>query len=341
MRISLQEGLDHNTMKLIRNFVFIIIALTFYQSALPQSGTEQPEKKKYPEVEIGGLVQPVWNYDFKAGAFPNNEFFLKRTRAGIKVKITKNLDAEIEVDLTDVELIKDAKFDFEINQFVKISAGKRKIPFSRERLTSVKKLIFIDRAKVVKKIEDIGYAGRDIGVNIDWLFYTSKTFKIQFLGGAYNGTAGSLKGDFNNSKNFAQRLEINYLKNFSLGVNSSQRLDSITAKYFVANGVDFFLKPFKNLYLDGEALIGKRQSGKLSGGGYLTTEYELGDFLLGFRFEKYYKDINTNVDSRNIITAKFEWNPIKHMRVQMNLVNTNEFGLQSFNELLLSTQVSF
>jgi hypothetical protein len=329
-------------MKLIGNAIGIVFILSINQGVLSQSGKQIPEERqKYPDIKIKGMVQPVWNYDFRAGQLPNNEFVLKRTRAGVEVNITKYLNAEIEVDLTDSELIKDAKFDFEINRFVKLSAGKRKIPFSRERLTSVKKLIFVDRSKIVKEIEDIGYAGRDIGANLDWLFYTSRTLEVEFSAGVYNGTAGSLEGDLNNSKNFAQRLEINYQKDFSIGLNSSQRLDSITAKYFVANGVDFFVKPIKQLYIDGEALIGKRQNGKLTGGGYLTAEYEIGDFLIGFRFEKYFKDINTNIESRDVITSKFEWSPNKYMRFQINYINTKEFGLQSNSELLLSTQVSF
>jgi len=329
-------------MKSMKNIFVVVFILIVTESAYTQS-SQQPtdDKKKYPDIEIGGTIQPIWMYDFKAGAFPNNEFFLKRARAGLEVKITKNLDAEIEVDLTDAELIKDAKFDYEVNQFVKLSAGKRKIPFSRERLTSVKKLIFVDESKIVKEIEDIGYAGRDIGANIDWLFYTSKTFEVELMAGVYNGTAGNLQGDLNNSKNYAQRLEFNYQKDFSIGVNSSQRLDSITAKYFVANGVDFFVRPFKKLYLDGEALIGKRQSGKLTGGAYATVEYEIGDFLIGLRFEKYFKDVKSNVDSRDIITSKFEWSPNKHMRCQINYVNSKEFGSPAVSELLLSTQISF
>ncbi len=329
-------------MRSIKNILAAFSIIFLSQIAAAQSSsTQADEKKKYPDVEIGGTVQPVWMYDFKAGAFPNNEFFLKRTRAGLEVKITKNLGAEIEVDLTDTELIKDAKFDFEVNQFVKLSAGKRKIPFSRERLTSIKKLVFVDRSKIVKEIEDIGYAGRDIGANIDWLFYTSRSFEVEFMAGVYNGTAGNLQGDLNNSKNYAQRLEINLLKDFSIGINSSQRLDSITAKYFVANGIDFFVRPFKKLYIDGEALVGKRQNGKLTGGAYATVEYEISDFLVGLRFEKYFKDVKSKVDSRDIVTSKFEWIPNKHLRFQVNYINSKEFGSQSASELLLSTQVIF
>lgn len=327
-------------MKKYIRIYFIILSTTFSISLLNGQDIEDSSSgKKYPQFKFGGLIQSEWSYDFRSDQIPNNEFLLARTRVGVKAKISENLSIEIEADLSDDELIKDAKFEYEFNQYISITAGKHKMPFSMERLTSVGKLIFIDRSKTVREIEDLKYSGRDIGLSLHGLLFDFNRIELEYSVGVFNGTAGDLKGDYNNSKSFAQRLVLNFQKYFSLGFNSSQKLDSVTAKYFVANGVDFIFKPIKNLYFDGEGLIGKKPNGELTGGAYVTAEYEFGDFKIGARFEKYFKDIHDNENSCQLISSKLEWKPKKNIRVQTNLVNIREFDVPSYNEFFISTQI--
>jgi hypothetical protein len=282
-------------------------------------------------VRVFGFVQPVYTVNLSNSISPNNQFYLNRLRIGVESKFSNYAYAEVQLDPLDQFLIKDAKVELDFLEDFSLSFGRFKKPFSLERLTSVKNIPFLERSKIVKEMNDLSYAGRDLGLQVD---YKTKFNKIELLisVGVFNGNPNSFTGDNNNSKSFAQRIEVNLKKSFSFGINSSQKFDSLSGKYFTANGLDFSFNPLKDLKITSEFLIGKKNSRTSIGGFYSTIEYMYDDFIFGVRFSQYYKDIKKS--GTNYYQAKVDWKPKKFLQVNFNL--TGEQKNSSFeNNLFL------
>lgn len=278
---------------------------------------------------VSGLVQPIYQIELSNNKISDNEFLVKRFRFEISSKFSDWTKTEIEIDPLDKGLVKDAFIKFELFQTLNLTIGRQKIPFSKERLTSVKNIQYFERTKVVKEFDNFAYAGRDIG-----LIAESKTkikkFNVNFSAGIFNGNKGDLNGDYNNSKTFAQRLELNH-KNFTFGINSAQKFDSLSSKYFVANGLDFEIEVIKNLTFSTEFLLGRKNSNKLLGGEYFALGYALNDFLFGVRFSQYFSDIKKS--ATNYFEAKFDYKPDKTIRISINWLG--EYKASSFSNTMI------
>lgn len=300
--------------------IFLIIPLKIYSQ-------DETENKK----ELFGLIQPAFVYYFEPNKIPNNEFKLYRTRMGFISKISQSISGQIEIDPIDPQIIKDAKIKISPSKFFSIVFGRQKIPFSLERMTSVKDLIFIDRAKIVKEMDDLGYCGRDLGIILSTDFsLSSYTFNFNF--GVFNGTQNLNSGDNNNSKTFAQRLTIRKSKNFSFGINSTQRFDSASSIYFVGNGFDLSYSPWKNFTITSEVLYGRKTSTSLIGGTYLGFYYKFGELNFGLRYSKYYKNID--LKGENYIQSKIDWQLNKKFKFIFNY-ELSYINLKNINSKLI------
>lgn len=266
---------------------------------------------------VFGFLQPLYQVNLTNNIIPNNEFKINRVRLGIVRKFSDWLESEIELDPLDKILIKDAVIKINALNEIEISIGRQKMPFSYERLTPVKNIPFIERSKIVKELDQLGYCGRDVGVQFA---ITKKMIDLDFslMAGIFNGNAGLPDGDNNNSKSFTERIEISKGKFFKAGFNSSQRADSISAKYFIANGFDFSIRLMKEIKITSEILYGKKNSQTSIGGFYSMAEYEVNDFLFGLRFSQYYKDVKKS--ATNFYEAKIDFQLLKTLKVQFNFI---------------------
>ncbi|MFN4110774.1 MAG: porin [Ignavibacteria bacterium] len=266
---------------------------------------------------VFGFLQPLYQINLTDNVVPNNEFKLNRIRLGIERKFSDWFKGEIEIDPLDKNLIKDAVISFDVFNEIEISVGRQKKPFSYERLISVKNIPFLERSKIVKELDQLGYCGRDIGIKFT---FTKKMMDLNFnlIMGLFNGNSGLPDGDNNNSKSFTERIEISKGKFFKAGFNSSQRVDSISAKYFVANGFDFSIRLMKEIKITSEILFGKKNSQSSIGGFYSLVEYEFGDFSFGIRFSQYYKDIKRS--ATNFYEAKIDFQLLKTLKFQFNFI---------------------
>lgn len=292
------------------------------------------QQKESAAYKAASFLQPIYVINFASQNKPNNEFKLNRVRLGVEGEISNFIKGEVEIDPTEsIELIKDAKIELSVFNDFEIIIGRHKIPFSMERLTSVKNLPFIERSKIVKELDQLGYTGRDLGLTVA---YNSKfdKYHLNISAGVFNGNQGDPEGDYNNSKTFAERIEISYSKEISFGINSAQRMDSITAKYFVANGFDFRLKILKDLLFYSEILYGKKNSNQTIAGFYSGVEFSLKDFIFGVRFSQYYKDIDKSAS--DFVEGKIDWAPIKKFRLQLNW-----FGEENKNKFKNSLIIGF
>lgn len=314
-------------MKLLKIFFILLISVSHIFS----------QKSEMKTTTTFGYIQPAYGVELTNSNIPNNEFFIKRFRLGLESHLYDRINAEIEIDPLQKNIVKDAKIDFQPANFVSITLGRQKMPFSRERLVSHKNLQFVDRTKVVREFDDEGYAGRDIGVilKLDKKF---KNTKINLFTGVFNGNKGDMSGDFNNSKTYVQRIEINS-KSFSVGFNSAQKYDSLSSKYFVANGFDFVVYPYKNFSITSEFLLGRKNSNTLFGGEYISIEYILKKFVFGVRFSQYFSDINK--PGKNYYEAKIDYLPFNNVRLYFNWINEKERNQKLISNLIIGAAYVF
>lgn len=289
------------------------------------------QKEALKTTSVFGFFQPLYQMNLSNSSIPNNEFKLNRIRVGIENRFSNWLKGEIELDPLEQVIIKDAIIELKVLDELEISFGRQKIPFSFERLTSVKSIPFFERSKIVKELDQLGYCGRDVGVQVSYI-KNFDNIKFNLIAGVFNGNSGIPSGDNNNSKSFGERLEISSGKSIRIGINSSQKIDSISAKYFVANGFDFSVKVLKNITLTSEFLYGKKNSQTTIGGYYTLLEYNLDDFTFGIRFNQYFKDVKKTAS--NFYEAKIDWKPEKFLRFQINFVS-EEKNSKFDNNLLL------
>ncbi len=318
-------------------FLFTFILLSTISSFI-HAQTEAIPKPKYPDTDFSSLLQLGWKYSSEKNNLSNNEFIARRLRLGVETKLSSYINSEVEIDLTDDDILKDAKVILKNSDF-RLTIGKHKIPFSQERLTSVKKLFFTDRAKTISEIDELNYAGRDFGLSSEYSFSPTKKFEAKIIAGMFNGNGGRITGDNNNSKTFAERIELDY-NNFKVGLNASHKNDSLTAKYISANGFDFRFKEEEWIFL-GEFAYAKKENGKLPGGYFLTLNYQPDDWSASLRFENYYKNINDTVERTNIIGVALESEVFKYIKYSIELSRVDEKNIGSYFEFMILTHVSF
>lgn len=277
---------------------------------------------------VYGFYQPAFKMNIKNGNTPNNEFYINRFRLGLETKVYKSLKSEIELDPFEQNLIKDADIRWIFYKYFELVVGKFKKPFSLERLTSVREIPFLERSKIVKEMDNLDYAGRDLGMQLS----VEKKFEdidIKFSAGVFNGNPNSVIGDNNNQKSFAQRLELTPLKQITFAINSSQKYDTLSKKYLMANGADFIIKPVSNIKITSEFLVGKRNQYISTGGFYSLVEYIFSDFTFGFRYGKYFFDIKK--PGLNIYETKVDWRLEDIIRIHINLVNEQSYSRMESN----------
>ncbi|MCX8056556.1 MAG: hypothetical protein N3F03_02965, partial [Ignavibacteria bacterium] len=104
-----------------------------------------------------------------------------------------------------------------------------------------------------------------------------------------------------------------------LAINSVQKFDTLSRKYFLANGFDFIFRPIQNIKLTNEFLVGRKDANSSIGGFYSLIEYEFKNFTFGFRFSKFYNDIKKS--GTNFYETKIDWKVEEIVRIHINLLN--------------------
>ncbi len=268
--------------------------------------------------QIYGFFQPVYRINLSSSTNPDNEFYINRFRLGLETKIYKSLKSEIELDPLEPMLIKDADFRWKFLKSFELTVGKFKKPFSLERLTSVREIPFLERTKIVKELDNLSYAGRDLGIQIS-LAENFGNIGFKFSTGVFNGNPDVVTGDNNSQKSFVQRMEISSGRKFFFAINSSQKFDTLAKKFFTANGLDFILNPIDQIKITSEFLVGKKDSNTSIGGFYSLIEYQRSNITLGFRYSKYFSDIKRS--GINFFETKIDWKIEEIIRIHINLVN--------------------
>jgi phosphate-selective porin len=123
-----------------------------------------------PSLRFGNVlrVEPitkfdalVWHSDLDA---EGSEFSFERRRIGIQGRLFRVVEFEIERELGDEERPwRDVFAEFRKWRAVRVKAGRFKIPFGEERLTSIASLDFVNRSMASEALTP----GRDTGIELN------------------------------------------------------------------------------------------------------------------------------------------------------------------------------
>jgi phosphate-selective porin OprO and OprP len=154
-------------------------------------------------------------------------FDIRRARLDLKGVITEKWDYRMQLDFASSPKILDATIGFRLGDYLKVTAGQFKVPFSMENLTASNRLESIDRSQVVEALVARGkdvignHNGRDIGLQLGGSFIRiGDRFLVEYAVGVFNGS-GINPAAITSSKDFAGRdiygsiVDNNETKDFS------------------------------------------------------------------------------------------------------------------------------
>ena len=239
--------------------------------ALKEQAKLDKEKKNQHGISIGsralqisGLIQTEYEGYQQSGV--NNSFSLHRARLDVKGDINDNWNYEVYTEFAGTTKLLDAYSTYKIADFLKISAGQFKVPFSLESLIADSQLEFIDRTQVVNALagrsnDVIGNQnGRDIGAQVSGSFAkVDNQYLFDYTFGVFNGAGYDVTADNNNHKDIVGRLSIHPISNLS-----------VSGDFY--NGVGNYGTPAKNQKRDREGIDARYTIGGFA----LQAEYDKG-----------------------------------------------------------------
>ncbi|MDR3695016.1 porin [Mucilaginibacter sp.] len=172
-------------------------------------------------LQLSGLVQTEYE-GFQQSTVPNT-FLLHRARLDVKGDIDDNWNYEVYTEFATTTKLLDAYTTYKIADFLKISAGQFKVPYSLESLIADSQLEFIDRSQVVNALagrssDVIGNQnGRDIGAEISGSFAKlDDHYLFDYTLGVFNGAGYDVASDNNGHKDIVGRFTIHPIKNLDI-----------------------------------------------------------------------------------------------------------------------------
>jgi len=284
--------------------------------ALAQAESKKPKSWDFGQLSVSGYVHVQWQSDYRPAVYPRHSFELRRVRLRFNY-IPTDVGACIELGCDDLQpSIEDAFIQYRISQAFGFVAGLRKMPFSREELTSASKLMMIERGLTNDRFGDRGYLGRDIGLAVEGEL---PGLHVGYAAGVFNGNRARLSRDYNNAKQFAERVTFGPADWLTLGVSGTQRNDSVTGELVHAYGVDFCC-PLRRLRIEGEVLTGNEEPGDWMLGAWLAGAYRLGAFEPAVKLERLYPDLAARTGDETEVTVGCNWYPHRRVELKANVV---------------------
>lgn len=314
----------------------LLLALTcLLSTSLGSDG----ESRKPAGPAVGGYVQVQWMYDFHPFASPQHSFALRRGRVEFGYE-TDRVGAEVELGCDRLRLsVRDAWVEYRIGRPLRFVAGLRKMGFSAEELEPASRLLMVERSRTNDLLRDLNYAGRDIGLAIegDWL---ARPLRLGYSLGAFNGNGDRSYKDWNNAKQFCERLTVALHDRLTIGVNATQRNDSLTGRLLAAVGVDARYR-FRQVTIEAEALAGDSGTEAKFLGGFVTGAYRLGAFEPGLRVEQLWRDLSDPEGCTTVLTAACNWHFHRRALLKANLVSEVAPATERGSAFVVQAQVDF
>ena len=172
------------------------------------------------------------------------DFFTRRARLTIDVRVTPLLDARVQPDFGGGKLdLKDAYFRLNFDRAFRLSMGQFKRAFDIFQLDSSTDIVVVERTGRIDGVdgcagpggvctlsrftEKLGYSDRDIGVKVDG----SLGERVSYMATLTNGT-GTSGADENSGKSFAGRLSLGLTdgSRFRATCRDTTTVTSVTAR---------------------------------------------------------------------------------------------------------------
>ena len=283
-------------------------------------------------------------------------FDIRRARLDLKGAITEKWDYRMQLDFASSPKILDATIGFRAGDYLKITAGQFKVPFSMENLTSSNKLESIDRSQVVEALvarsKDVigNHNGRDIGLQLSGsVLKINDLYLIDYAVGVFDG-AGINVTDNNEAKDFAARLLFHPIKGLDIGGSYYNGYDNwatgtpAVAKNQVRNRfggeLSYTLNDFS---IKGEYIKG--QDGSIDRSGYYAQAgyyFIPKKFQLILKYDTYDADLNKSKNISTNYTCGLNYIFNDFTRLQAAYTNRHEEDTQVNNDVIaIQLQIGF
>lgn len=182
-------------------------------------------------LQLSGLLQT--EYEGFEQSSKINTFLLHRARLDVKGNISDDWNYEVYTEFAGATpKLLDAYTTYKIADYLKITAGQFKVPFSLESLISDADLEFIDRTQVVNALagrstDVIGNQnGRDIGAQLTGSFAKlNDHYLFDYYFSVLNGAGYDVTTDNNNHKDIVGRLAIHPVQNLTIAADFYHGID--------------------------------------------------------------------------------------------------------------------
>ncbi|MBM3313092.1 hypothetical protein FJY70_00705 [candidate division WOR-3 bacterium] len=293
----------------------------------------------FGQLSASGYVHVQWVSDFRAAVNPTHSFDLRRMRLKFHY-IPSDIGACIELGCDRLSpSVEDAFIQYRVGPGLGFVAGLRKMPFSREELTPASRLPAIERGLSNDLFGDLGYLGRDIGLCVEGELFSS-SLPVTYAAGVFNGNRARRSRDYNNAKQFCERVTAKPRNWLTLGLSGTQRNDSVTGKRVGAYGADFRCTP-RRLTFEGEVLVGNSAPGKRMLGTWLVLAQRIGSLEPGLRAERLYPDLGAAGMTVTELAAFCNWYLHRRMQLKVNLIADKKTKDWQGPAVLVQAQVSF
>jgi phosphate-selective porin OprO/OprP len=198
------------------------------QSAINQQ-TAEAGKKSFQVtaarlIQISGYTQIRYQALEEKGK--NDGYDIRRARVDLTGNFTPYLSYRLMADFADKPKIMDAYADIKINDYLNITIGQFRIPFSVENLTPVRKFELIDFSQAVDALvfraKDVigNQNGRDIGIQLGGAFLKRRAGNfLEYKFGVFNGSGINISDTANAAKDFVGRILVNPFNGLTLGTS--------------------------------------------------------------------------------------------------------------------------
>jgi len=308
---------------------------------VPAHGAGKKGKAQDPGLlSINGYVHVQWMYDFHKNALPRHGFDLRRGRIEFRYDLADVIGAEVEIGCDELDLtVKDAYLEYRVSPALGFVAGLRKMPFSREELTPISKLLMIERSETNDMFGDQGYLGRDIGLAVEGGIFSNR-LPVGYALGVFNGNGNRVFEDYDDDKQFCERVTFRPLEQLTLGLNATQRNDSLTGRLVTAYGGDA-AAGLGRASFELEVVAGNAGTDRHMLGCWLLGAYRFGSLEPGLRLERVYEDLAEAGDNATILTLACNWYPLRKVQLKANLVSDFGSATNPGHELVIQAQVGF
>jgi phosphate-selective porin OprO/OprP len=313
-----------------------------------------------PSFQLGKFLRVDLRARAHAEAHPGDHFDFERARIGVDGRFLKHFQYEVERDFASKHHWKDIRVDFDRFGKAAFQAGKFKIPFSLDQLTSINEHDFVNRSQVA---QDLAPA-RDIGVMLHgrllrkFLRYQAGVFRN-------DGENSESKTAVRGTRTYAARLTLKPLRKLDVGggVASSDVPEGLnglrgenTPAVFVSGrrlrvGTEFQWEPgpfsLRSEWIrvsearEGQSVRGTDLPAKISRGWYVSGTWKINKPLqLALRYEQIRfgsadstgtafnspRAPNLMMSSERIWTGGVNWFVNRFAKVQINGIHDGGWG---------------